>query len=77
MHTPNQMICFFFLYMLTMVFKPFQNTIYIDACRLGVELLVSLDVSKGFKPKTSIQLISQHIVNIYIYIYNNFSGMFK
>ena len=52
-----------------MVFKPFQNTIYIDACRLGVELLVSLDVSKGFKPKTSIQLISQHIVNIYIYIY--------
>ena len=52
-----------------MVFKPFQNTIYVDACRLGVELLVSLDVSKGFKPKTSIQLISQHIVNIYIYIY--------
>ena len=54
--------------MLTMVFKPFQNTIYVDACRLGVELLVSLDVSKGFKPKTSIQLISQHIVNIYTII---------
>ena len=67
MHTPNQMIWFFFLYMLTMVFKPFQNMIYVDACRLGVELLASLDVSKGFKPRTSIQLISQHIVNIYIY----------